>query len=162
MFFANVPSSAVYWKASYIDNHVYSSKLGRMLTAIRRLFTCTVKLSYSYSLIRLLNWTCPCPSIQSQYAEGGTIDLLSNSATVSGDMPRSAGGYWTFLRLAKQAINKLTSGIHVERSKHGQLYSPVHFSITYALLLVKVQCLCPSCLQDSCFLPGFLQQIYAV
>ncbi len=35
--------------------------------------------------------------------------LLSNSATVGGVRPRSAGWYWTFFLLAKQATNKLAS-----------------------------------------------------
>ncbi len=41
---------------------------------------------------------------------GDKIYSLSDFATVGGDMPCSAGCYWTFLQLGKQAKNKLASG----------------------------------------------------
>ncbi len=68
-----------------------------------RTFTCTVKSSCSWSLIRSFNWTtvlvpgCKC---------WARIDLLSDSTTVGGNMPRSAGCYWTLFQLVTQATNK--------------------------------------------------------
>ncbi len=70
-------------------------------------FTCTVKSSYSYSLIRPFNWTSvPVPV----YKRRRRINFLLDSATEGGDLPRSAGCDWTFFRFAKQATNKLASG----------------------------------------------------
>ncbi len=70
-------------------------------------FTCTVESSYSYSLIRTFNWTTVLVPL---YKHWGRIDLLSDSAMVGGNMPRSAGCYWTLFQLVTQATNKLASG----------------------------------------------------
>ncbi len=59
--------------------------------------TVVAQLRQSIGLLSLSQYTC---------AEGESIYC---PATVGGHMPRSAGCYCTFLRLAKQATNKLIS-----------------------------------------------------
>ncbi len=121
------------------------------------MFTCTVKSSCSYSQIRPFNWTAVLVPV---YKHGGRIDLRSNCTTVGGNMSRSAGCYWTFFHLAKQTSYHATCKI-LERWKHGQLNSAVQFIFT-VYFCYKFHVRFPSCLQDSCFLPGFLLQLNAV
>ncbi len=55
-----------------------------------------------------------CLHSASVYKWWGGINLLSDPATVGNDMLHSAGCYWTFFRLAKQATNLLAAnGFHV-------------------------------------------------
>ncbi len=83
-----------------------SKQLNHHNCSLSRL-TCTVKSSYGFGSITPFNWTTAfVPVCKHQ----GRIDLWSNSTTVGGDMPCSAGCYWTFFLLAKHATNKLASG----------------------------------------------------
>ncbi len=68
------------------------------------------QLSYNRSSIRSSNWTTV---LVPGYKRWGRMDLLSDSAAVGGDMPCSAGCYWTFLPSypAKQATSKLERGL---------------------------------------------------
>ncbi len=97
------PQSFTGWKKILIP--LTSSSSGLILTALST-FICTAKLSYGYSLIRPFNWTTVLVQVHKRW---GRTDLLSNSATLEGDMPHKAGCYWTFFPLAKQATNKLAS-----------------------------------------------------
>ncbi len=84
------------------------------------------------------------------------IDLLSNSATVGSDTHCSADCFWTFFRLAKQATNKLAESLsNSENVDYFHIVSKLYF-------LYKVEKRFLSCSWNSCFLPGFLLQIYAV
>ncbi len=58
------------------------------------------------SSIRTLHWTTVLVPV---YRRWGRTDLLSDSTTVGGDMPCSAGCYWTYFWLAKQATKNLAS-----------------------------------------------------
>ncbi len=103
------------------------------------MFTCTVKSSYSYSSVRPFNQTTV---LVPEYKHRGRMDLLSDSAAVGGEMPRSAGYFWTFFRLAKEATNKLASSwLNLCRTVKTWTTSWCFSLHIYGLLLVQIQCM---------------------
>ncbi len=107
-------------KASNVQNglcgceHINAEKLVRGDGEKRCDIVSTVELcmeSYSRAtVIASLGYLIGLMSLVQYTSNRGSMDLLSDSATVGGDMARSASCYWTILWLAKQATNKLASG----------------------------------------------------
>ncbi len=88
----------------------------------------------------------------------GRIDLLSDFAMVGGDIPRSVGCDWTFFRLAKEATNKLASGLRIPCRKVKTWTTLQLFTLhIYVLLLGQIWCtLSPHAYRIFVFILAFL------
>ncbi len=119
------------------------------------MFTCTVKSSYGYSLIRPFKWTTVLVHVHT---------LRENQfIVVGGDMAHSTDCYWTVFQSAKQATNKLASGwqnpcLTINQWTAFQCCT-LHI---YALLFVWIRCVLPLKITGFLFCTGCLLQIYAV
>ncbi len=74
---------------------------------------------------------------------------------------RSAGCYWIFFQLAKQATKKLASGLHnpCQMVKHGRLYSAENLYPRFTFGKNSMYA-SPRAYRIFCFHTGFLLQIY--
>ncbi len=91
------------------------------------MFTCTVKSSYSNSSIRSFNWMTVLVPVYCW----GRNNLLSDSATVGGDIPHSAGCYLTFFWLAKQATSKLAKSLSSGENMDGFTVCTLHIRLYF-------------------------------
>ncbi len=146
--------------ATSVNIPIYKFHLGHTCTHSHTLkFFHSVRLHMNLSLAAVKAWLGQLIGLLSlsQYtsAEGESIYCQTSPA-----MPRSAGCYWTFFWLAKQATNKLASSWWNSCRTMKTWTALQRCTLyAYALLLVQISCTPPPCLRDFCFHTGFLLRI---